>query len=158
MILPSSTLDDILFPMTADLYYAETIQTEYGNVLKNWNRDRQISCSIISELSQRGFAGEVKTKGTDLIYDSNAFLRTKEDIRKKANGKYYPITDIAITNIKDPSGNYVWINGQNLNNSAGAVKTKYEVKTIVPTFDYNHNLRHFRIFLSKSQVQRWDQA
>ena len=87
MILPSSSLDDILFPMTADLYYAETIQTEYGNVLKTWNKDREIDCSIISELSNRGFAGEVKTKGTDLIYDSNAFLRTKEDIRKKANGK-----------------------------------------------------------------------
>jgi len=85
------------------------------------------------------------------------FLRTKEDLRKNSSGTYYPITAIAITNIKDPEGNDVWINGQNLTNSLGVVKTKYEVKTIVPTFDYNHNLRHFRIFVSKSQVQRWEQ-
>jgi hypothetical protein len=157
MILPSSTLDDILFPMTAQVYYAENIQTDYGNVLRKWNRDREINCSIISELSNRSFSGELKTKGTDLIHDSNAFLRTKEDIRKGSNNKYYPMTDIAITDIKDPSGNYVWINGQNLQYSQGAIRTKYEVKTLVPTFDYNHNLRHFRIFISKSQVQIWDQ-
>jgi hypothetical protein len=157
MFLPSSTLDDILFPMTAEVYYAQTTQNDYGNIVKNWVFDRTVYCSVISELSNRGFAGELKTKGQDLIYDSNAFFRTKEDLRKKTNGSYVPITGIAITNIKDPAGNNVWINGQNLSNSAGAIKTKYEIKTIVPTFNYDHTLRHFRIFISKSQIQRWDQ-
>jgi len=157
MIIPSSTLDDMLFPMTADIYYATTKQQDYGNVSKTWIYDRTVNCSIISDLSSRGFTGELKTKGTDFVYDSNAFFRTKEDIRKKANGMYFPITAIAITNIKDPAGNDVWINGQNMTNSADVIKTKYEVKTVVPTFDYNHNLRHFRIFISKSQVQRWEQ-
>jgi len=156
MFLPSSTLDDILFPMTADVYYAATTQQDYGNISKTWVFDRTIDCSIISELSTRGFSGELRTKGTDFIYDSNAFLRTKEDLRKHTNGNYYPITSIAVTNIKDPSGNNVWINGQNLTNSAAVVNTKYEVKTIVPTFDYNHNLRHFRLYISKSQVQKWE--
>jgi hypothetical protein len=68
-----------------------------------------------------------------------------------------PITAIAITNIKDPAGNDVWINGQNLSNAAGAIKTKYEIKTIVPTFNYDHTLRHFRLFISKSQIQKWEQ-
>ena len=157
MFLPSSTLDDILFPMTADVYYAQTTQSEYGYMLKTWVFDRTVNCSVISELSNRGFTGELRTKGQDLIYDSNAFFRTKEDLRKKTNGSYMPITAIAITNIKDPAGNDVWINGQNLSNAAGAIKTKYEVKTIVPTFNYDHTLRHFRIFISKSQIQRWDQ-
>jgi hypothetical protein len=157
MFLPSSTLDDILFPMTAEVYYAQTTQNDYGNIVKNWVFDRTVYCSVISELSNRGFAGELKTKGQDLIYDSNAFFRTKEDLRKKTNGSYVPITGIAITNIKDPAGNDVWINGQNLSNSAGAIKTKYEIKTIVPTFNYDHTLRHFRLFISKSQIQRWDQ-
>lgn len=156
MILESSSLDDLLFPMTADVYYAATRQQDYGNISKTWVFDRTIDCSIISELSTRGFSGELRTKGTDFIYDSNAFLRTKEDLRKNSAGIYYPITSISITNIKDPSGANVWINGQNLVNSAGVVNTKYEVKTIVPTFDYNHNLRHFRLYISKSQVQKWD--
>ena len=157
MFLPSSTLDDILFPMTADVYYAQTTQSEYGNMLKTWVFDRKVDCSVISELSNRGFVGELTTKGQDLIYDSNAFFRTKEDLRKKTNGSYMPITAIAITNIKDPAGNDVWINGQNLSNAAGAIKTKYEVKTIIPTFNYDHTLRHFRLFISKSQIQKWEQ-
>jgi hypothetical protein len=157
MFLPSSTLDDILFPMTADVYYAQTTQSEYGNMLKTWVFDRKVDCSVISELSNRGFVGELTTKGQDLIYDSNAFFRTKEDLRKKSNGSYMPITAIAITNIKDPAGNDVWINGQNLSNAAGAIKTKYEIKTIVPTFNYDHTLRHFRLFISKSQIQKWEQ-
>ena len=157
MLLPSSTLDDILFPMTADIYYSTTSQQDYGNISKSWVFDRTVNCSVISELSNRGFAGELKTKGQDFIYDSNAFFRTKEDLRKKANGTYAPITAIAITNIKDPLGNDVWINGQNLSNTAGPIKTKYEVKTIVPTFNYDHTLRHFRLFISKSQIQKWDQ-
>ena len=157
MFLPSSTLDDILFPMTAEVYYSQTTQNDYGNIVKSWVFDRTVYCSVISELSNRGFAGELKTKGQDFVYDSNAFFRTKEDLRKKSNGSYMPITAIAITNIKDPAGNDVWINGQNLSNAAGAIKTKYEVKTIVPTFNYDHTLRHFRLFISKSQIQTWDQ-
>lgn len=156
MILPSSKLSDILFPMTADIYYASTVQQDYGNISKSWTFDRTVNCSMISDLSNKSFSGELRTKGGDFIYESNAFFRTPEDLRLKSDGKYYPITAIAITNIKDPAGNDVWINGQNLTNSAGVVKTKYELKTIVPTFDYNHNLRHFRIFISKSQIQRWD--
>jgi hypothetical protein len=157
MILPSSTLDDILFPMTADVYYSITQQQDYGNISKTWGFDRTVQCSVISELSNKGFRGELKTKGQDFVYDSNAFFRTKEDLRKKSNGTYYPITAVSITNIKDPAGNDVWINGQNLTNSAGAIKTKYEIKTIVPTFNYDHTLRHFRLFISKSQIQKWDQ-
>jgi len=157
MLLPSSTLDDILFPMTADVYYSSTQQQDYGNISKTWVFDRKVDCSVISELSNRGFIGELTTKGQDLIYDSNAFFRTKEYLRKKTNGSYMPITAISITNIKDPAGNDVWINGQNLSNSAGAIKTKYEIKTIVPTFNYDHTLRHFRLFISKSQIQKWDQ-
>lgn len=157
MILPSSSLNDILFPMTAEVYYSETRQQDYGNISKTWSYDRTIECSIISDLSNKSFSGELRTKGGDFIYESNAFLRTKEDIRKKTNGMYYPITAVAITNIKDPLGNEVWINGQNMTNLNTPIKTKYEIKTIIPTFDYNHNFRHFRVFISKSQIQKWDQ-
>lgn len=78
MLLPSSTLDDILFPMTADVYYSTTQQQDYGNISKTWVFDRKVDCSVISELSNRGFIGELTTKGQDLIYDSNAFLELKK--------------------------------------------------------------------------------
>lgn len=156
MLLPSSSLDDLLFPMTASVFYAQTRQEDYGNVTKAWVYDRTINCSIISGQSDGQIGGELQTKGKDFIYNSNVFLRTAEDIRLKSNGDYVPITAISIGNVLDPSGKSVWINGQQSRLSSAAVNTKYEVKTIVPTFDYNHNFRHFRIFLSKSQIQRWD--
>jgi hypothetical protein len=155
-VLPNSGgLSQILFPMTASVYYAVTTQGDYGNVNKTWVVDREIQCSAITELADRSFIGELKTKGTDFVYDSSIYFRSPEDIRKDKNGKYYPITSIAITGIKDPSGQEAWINGQNLPYQAGPVNTKYEVKTIVPTFDYNHNIRHWRIYLTKTQNQRW---
>jgi hypothetical protein len=151
-------LEQILFPMTADIYYAQTNQTDYGNVSKTWILDRNVKCSMISEMSTRSFGGELKTKGTDFIYDSNAFFRTPEDIRKDSKGSYHPITAIAIANVKDPNGEEVWINGQNLKFQAGPVSSKYEVKTVVPTFSPDHTLRHWRVFISKSQNQRWDNS
>jgi hypothetical protein len=157
-MLPNNIgLSEILFPMTADVYYAQTNQTEYGNVTKTWIFNRNVKCSAISELSTRSFFGELKTNGADFVYDSNLYFRTPEDIREDSSGKYYPITAISITNIKDPNGEQVWLNGQNKLNSNQPVNTKYELKTIVPTFDYDHTLRHWRVYLSKSQNQRWDQ-
>lgn len=157
MLPNAGTLEDILFPMTADIYYSQTRQLDYGNVAKTWIYSRSVTCSAISELSTRGFAGELKTKGTDFIYDSNIFFRTPEDIRLDSNGTYHPITAISITNIKDSSGASVWINGQNKKLSADPISTKYEIKTIVPTFNYDHTLRHWRVFISKSQNQKWEQ-
>lgn len=157
-MLPNNTgLSEILFPMSAEIYYAQTNQAEYGNVVKNWVFAKSVKCSAISEMSNKSFNGELKTKGGDFIYDSSLYFRTPDDIRKDITGKYYPITAIAITEIADPNGEYVWINGQNKKNSPDPVSTKYEIKTIVPTFDYDHNLRHWRVYLSKSQTQRWQQ-
>lgn len=160
-MLPNALgLNDLLFPMTASVYYSTTSQADYGNITKKWVVDREVKCSVIS--NQTGdLNGELKTKGTEFIYDSNVFFRTPEDIRKQvlSNGiiKYHPLTSIAISGVKDASGELVWINGQNISNAPGAISTKYEVKTIIPTFDYNNNLRHWRVFLSKAQIQRWDQ-
>ena len=157
MLPNSGGIEEILFPMKADIYYSNTVQTQYGNVAKEWIFDRQVKCSMITDMADRSFTDELKTKGTDFIYDSNAYFRCPEDIRKDKNGRYHPITAIAITNAVDPNGEKVWINGQNLRLEEGAVSTKYEIKTIVPTFDFNHNLRHWRIFLTKTQNQRWSE-
>jgi hypothetical protein len=149
-------MNDLLFPMTAKIYYSQERQTDYGNVIKQWVYDRDVKCSMISEMSTRGFSGELKTKGTDFIYDSNVFFRTPDDIRKDKDGNYHPITAIAITEAKDPEGTKVWVNGLQNPLNGEVISTKYEIKTIVPTFDYSHNLRHWRVFLSRSQNQKWD--
>jgi hypothetical protein len=157
MLPNSSGLDDMLFPMTAQVYYSASIQSDYGNVIKSWVFDREVKCSAISSMSKKSFSGELGTKGTDFIYQSDAFFRTKEDLRRKGNGQYVPITAVAIGGIKDPNGQEVWINGQVKAMSNQPISTKYEIRTIVPTFDENHNFRYWRTFVSKSEIQRWDQ-
>ena len=155
-MLFNSTLDDILFPMTADIYYAEEIQSSYGNMIRRWALDRTVKCSAISELVDAMIAPELKVRNKSFDYSSGVAFRTQEDVRKSSSGKYFPITAIAITNIKDPSGEPVWINGDNLKYEQGATKTKYEVKTIVPSFDMFHNVGMYRMFISRSANQKWE--
>lgn len=155
-MLFNSTLDDILFPMTADVYYAEEIQSPYGNMVRRWVFDRVVKCSAISELVDAMIAPELKVRNKSFDYSSNIAFRTQEDVRKSSSGKYFPITAISVTNIKDPSGQPAWINGDNLKYEEGASKTKYEVKTIVPSFDMFHNIGMYRIFISRSANQKWE--
>ena len=154
-MLFGGSLDSILYPMTADLYYAEEQQLEYGNIVKRWVFDRTVNCSAISATSG-DLNGEFKVKDRSITYNSDIFFRTNEDIRKMSNNKYYPINALALTNFKDPSGAPVWINTENLKTKAETVKTKYEVKTVVPSFDIFHNIGMYRVYLSRSAVQKWD--
>jgi hypothetical protein len=58
--------------------------------------------------------------------------------------------------MKDPNGDPVWINTENLKTKAETVKTKYEVKTIIPSYDMFHNIGMYRVFLNRSANQKWD--
>jgi len=154
-MLFNSTFDNILYPMTADIYYAVEIQSEYGNITRTWQFDRTVNCSAISAISGV-LDGELKVKDKSFDYNSSLFFRTNVDIRKSESGKYYPITATAVTNMRDPNGDPVWINTENLKTKAETVKTKYEVKTIIPSFDMFHNIGMYRVFLTRSANQKWD--
>ena len=154
-MLFNSTLDDILYPMTADIYYAVEVQSEYGNMTRTWQLDRTVNCSAITATSGELIA-ELRVKDKFLDYNSSVFFRTNQDIRKSSSGKYYPITATAVTNMRDSNGDPVWINTENLKTKAETVKTKYEVKTIIPRFDMFHNIGMYTIFLNRSANQKWD--
>jgi hypothetical protein len=154
-MLFNSSLDDILYPMTADIYYAVETQSEYGNMTRVWQFDRTVNCSAIAAISGK-LTAELRVKEKLLDYDSSLFFRTNEDIRKSSSGKYYPITATSVTNMRDPNGDPVWINTENLKTKAETVKTKYEVKTIIPSYDMFHNIVMYRVFLNRSANQKWD--
>lgn len=154
-MLLNSTFDNILYPMTADIYYAVETQSEYGNITRTWQLDRTVNCSAISAISGV-LDGELKVKDKSFDYNSSVFFRTNVDIRKSKSGKYYPITATAVTNMRDPNEDPVWINTENLKTKAETVKTKYEVKTIIPSFDMFHNIGMYRVFLTRSANQKWD--
>ena len=61
--------------MTADIYYAVEIQSEYGNITRTWQFDRTVNCSAISAISGV-LDGELKVKDKSFDYASSLFFRT----------------------------------------------------------------------------------
>lgn len=145
-MLPASGIDDILYPMTADIYYAETKQNAFGTMEKTWVYNRTIDCSAISALADKTLTGELRTKGAFFNYNSDMAFRTNENIQKNKGGRYYPITEILITNIKDQNGNQVWTEGE-------TEKTQYEVQSFVPSYNPFHTVDFYRGYLTRSQKQ-----
>lgn len=154
-MLFNNSLDTILYPMTADLYYAEEEQSQYGNMIKRWVFDRTIQCSAISATAG-DLDSELKVADRRITYTSDIYFRTNQDIRKMSNNKYYPINAIAITNIKDANGDPTWINTENLKTKAETVKTKYEIKTVIPRFDMFHNIGMYAVYITRSANQKWE--
>lgn len=139
-------MDDITYPMTADLYYAETKQNAFGTMEKTWVYDRTVNCSAISALADKTLTGELRTKDAFFNYNSDIAFRTNENIQKNKTGRYHQITDILITNIKDQAGNQVWTEGED-------IKTQYEVQSFVPSYDAFHTVDFYRGYLTRSQKQ-----
>lgn len=146
-MLPRLGLDDILYPMTAELYYADTKQDELGTMKKSWVYDRTIKCSVISQMSDKTTltAENINVKSVFEL-NSDAILRTNENIQKKKNGTFYPITELLITDIKDPSGLYVW-------EDVLGKRVQFEVKTFVSGYGPEHKTEFYRAYLARSKKQ-----
>ena len=145
-MLPGAGIDNIFYPMTAEIYYAETKQNDFGTMEKTWVFDRSVKCSAISAMSDKTLNSELKSTSSFFQYNSDIAFRLAENIQKKKNGTYYPITEILVTDIKDRSGEYVWTESEdNI--------TQYEVTSFVPSFDAFHNVKFYRGYLTRSQKQ-----
>jgi hypothetical protein len=146
-MLPKSSLDDVLYPMTAEIYYADTKQDELGSMKKTWVYDRTIKCSTISQASDKTTLSPESVNVKSLFeLNADAILRTNDNIQKKKNGTFYPISEILITDIKDPRGDYVWEDTLNK-------RVQFEVKTFVIQYGPDHNKQFYKGYLSRSKKQ-----
>jgi hypothetical protein len=145
-MLPGAGIDNILYPMTAEIYYAETKQNDFGTMEKTWVLDRTVKCSAVSAMSDKTLNSELKSNSAFFQYNSDIAFRLKENIQKKKNGTYYPITEILITIIKDNNGDYVWTESEDN-------VTQYEVTSFVPSFDAFNNPEFYRGYLTRSTRQ-----
>ena len=127
-MLPGASFNDLFYPMTAEIYYADTKQDELGSMKKTWVYDRTIKCSAISQMADKTTLGG-------------------ESKQKKKNGTFYPITEILITDIKDPNGEYVW-------EDVLGKRVQFEVKSFVPGYDFDHTKKFYRAFLARSKNQQ----
>jgi hypothetical protein len=147
-MLPTSGFKDMLYPMSADIFYSENKQDALGVIQKSWVFDRTIKCSIISQMSggAKTIAGEIKSNSSTFSYNSELLIRTGQDVQEKKNGTIYPITEILITNIKDSAGKLAW-------REKGSIPTQYELKTFIISFNPSHEIEFYRGFLSRSTKQ-----
>lgn len=146
-MFPKSNFKDIFYPMTADIYYAENKQDALGVIQKSWVFDRTVKCSAISTMSDRTLTSEIKNNSSSFTYNSDLMFRVGENIQEKKNGTIFPITEILITNIKDPSGKLVF-------KEKGNIASQYELKTFVPGYDADHIMSFWRGYISRSTKQK----
>jgi hypothetical protein len=146
-MLPSSNFSNIFYPMTAEVYYAQSRQDDLGVPKKTWIFDRVIKCSVISTAADRStLTAELKQTNAYFELNSDAIFRTNHNIQKKKNGTFMPITEILITNIKDPKGTLVWETV--LNKSV-----QFEVKSFISGYESSHNVKYYRAYIARSKKQ-----
>jgi len=144
-MLPQGSLNNLFYPMTADIYYASKTQNNFGEFARSWSLDRTINCSAIKENPQSQMRTQLTTEKF-LEFDLKINMRTNENIYKSLDGTHYRPTDILVRNIKDPFGSIAWA-------ETDTEPTNFELDTIEPMFDPVHNVAGYRILLRRSDLQ-----
>lgn len=141
---------DILFPLYGEIFYPTVSQGAYGNVQKQWMFDRSISLY----LSAGGSALKEEIKpNVNITQDKVLVGRIKQDIRQNSQEEGNAITNIILTNIKDPNCNpiYTETSGVRANKS-----TIFEVASIEPFIGPFGKLEYYKIVLRRSENQGVD--
>ena len=138
---------DFMYPMCAEVYTPIIEQGAYGNISKEWLLDRKIACSFTPAGS--AFKEEIKPN-IDLTQDSLLLGRVKKDLRISSLDKMNAITNVVVTNIKDQSGNEIYV--ETAGTRAGK-STIFEVATIQPFVGPFGSIDHYRVVLRRSENQ-----
>ena len=144
-MLPAGNLSDLMYPMTADVYYSTETQNDLGSIVSSWQKDRTIRCSAIKERPSTVVSDAIEAQKF-LDYAPRLDFRTDQDVSVSEDGTRYMPTEIIITNIKDPSGTEVWL-------ELSGDPMEFELRNIEPMFDPLHNLFGFRVLLIRSEEQ-----
>lgn len=144
-MLPAGNISDLMYPMTADVYYSTETQNDLGSIVSSWQKDRTIRCSAIKERPSTVVSDAIEAQKF-LDYAPKLDFRTDQNIGVSEDGTRYMPTEILITNIKDPSGTDVWT-------ELSGEPTEFELRNIEPMFDPLHNLFGFRVLLVRSEEQ-----
>ena len=145
-MLPGAGLNDILYPMTAEIFYAETRQNDFGTMERTWVFNRTVKCSAVSAMADKTLNSELKSTTAFFQYNSDIAFRTSDNIQRKKGGTLYPITEVLVTNIKDSEGKVVWTEREDF-------YTQYEIQSFVPSYDAFHAVDFYRGYLTRSTRQ-----
>ena len=141
---------DPIYPMQADIYYPEVSQGAYGNISKDWVRDRTLLCSL-------GPAGskikEQLDANVDLSIESMLVGRFKEDIRFTQDDRGKAMTNIVVSNIKDRSCQEIYVEPSGPRKDQSTI---FEVATVTPHVGPFGKVEYYRVVLRRSENQAVD--
>lgn len=144
-MFPSSSLDDLYYPMTADVYYSTETQNDFGEITKEWNKDRSIKCAARRRSPDTRMPQYIQDQKF-IEYDVDIILRTPEDVLVSSEDSLYRITNILIKDIKDSNGTLLW-------KESAYEGTIFELRSIEPILDMFNNLSSYRINIVRSDNQ-----
>ena len=141
---------DFMYPLTADIYHPIVEQGAYGNVAKTWVLDRSIPCSF----SSGGSADKEEVKPNVNITKEVVLVgRTKTDVRFSKQDSRNAITNVILTNIRDASGNHVYIE---TSGARAGKSTIFEIASQDPTVGPFGSVEYYKLVIRRSENQAVD--
>lgn len=138
-------MNQLFYPMSADIYYATKQQNDFGEVTRTWSKDRSVKCSAIKQNPNSRTPGFLNSEN-NIEYDIIVNFRTAEDIQLATSGTTYRVTDILITNIKDASQNIVW-------KEDSSTATVFEISAVEPMLDVSNSIMGYRVRCVRADSQ-----
>lgn len=139
---------DFRFPMLADVYYPVVEQGAYGNVSRSWSLDRTIAGNFTTE--GKGSNKEEVLTTQAVSYDIVLAGRVRSDVRLSLSGQPNAITNVVISNIRDSSGNPIYLE---TSGPRAGKSTIFEVATQKPFIGAFGSTEHYSLILRRSENQ-----
>ena len=139
---------DFRFPMLADIYYPVVEQGAYGNVSRSWSLDRTVAGNFTTE--GKGSNKEEVNTAQSVSYDILLSGRVRSDIRLSASNQPNAITNVVVSNIRDASGNEVYLE---TSGPRAGKSTIFEVATQKPFVGPFGSIEHYSLILRRSENQ-----
>lgn len=141
---------DFVYPLIADIYYAITKQSAYGDVNRHWVLDRTVACNFnpTGSKNKPGLPANV-----ELMLDDVLVGRTRCDIRISSMEDQNALTNILVTNIRDINGNSVY------NETSGIRKGKttlFEIAGNEPIVGPFGSMEYWKVLIRRSENQGID--
>jgi hypothetical protein len=143
---------DFIFPMKADVFYAVTEPTAYGNVSKTWILDKTVACNFVDP----GLTANTKSQvipDPNIKFKSLLEGRVRTDIRISKRELANAITNIIITNIRDKNGAEIYLE---TSGTRAGKSTIFEISSQNPFLNPFGNIDYYSLTLLRSENQGVD--
>jgi hypothetical protein len=138
---------DVVFPMTAEIFYPNVEQGAYGNVKKQWIHNKTIACYFASFARP---AQEDIVPNISITRDLVLVGRVRSDIRISAQETGQSFTNIVVSNIKDNLGNSLYMETSGVRANKATI---FEIASQEPIIGPFGNVEYYKVVIRRSENQ-----